>query len=592
MPTSTPIVELIGRAISEQQRGRFTRAEPLFNEVLRREPAQPDALHFLGLLEFQTGRSQSGLEKMRRSVQLAPRNAGFAHNLASALLSSELGAEAIDQYHHCLELEPGNADACQGLAMALSLMQRPVDAVSVLLEALGKHSGHRGCWMTLSIIQENMGMMAEAVSAARHALKIAPQDTETQVRLATLLLLVDRYAEAGRLLDATIAAAPRSAAAHFQRANLCMSLGQFADAQRELETVLALDDDYTEAYLRLSTMGRLPAGGELQKKLEARHESREREDVGAKLNIEFALGKSWQNAHDYARAFQHYAAGHALRRTTLSYSSALNHEKFQRIRAANSPEFLQRAARCGLESSVPIFIVGMARSGTSLVEQILSRHPEVHAGGELKLLLAALSRTLGAAYNEEPENSVAGLDDAQLRRIGLRSLADMQALAPGVAHITDKMPGNFLRLGLIHVLYPQARILHCYRDPRDNCVSLYTTLLDSDFGYTSDLKELGEYYCEYHALMQYWHKVLPVGTLLNVSYEDMVADTETQVRRILAHCRLEWSPACLDFTGSQRPVRTASVYQVRQPVYHSSVGRWKHYKPFLAPLLTALEGAA
>lgn len=589
IPKSSATVTLIAQAVSHQQRGQFTQAESLLRHVLESEPSQRDALHFLGLLEFQTGRVQSGLDNMRRSVKQPQANAGFCYNFASALLSAHRGEEALVQYRRCLTLEPDNGDAWQGLAMSLSSQERPEEAVDALMQALAKQPGHRGCWLTLSLIQENLGFLPEAVAAARHALQLAPKDPEIQVRLASLLLLVDRYQEAERLLNAALAANPGLADAHFQNANLLMSLGKFPEARAELETVVSLDPDYSEAYIRLATIGGLRVGTALQQKLETRVETAPNDELPAKLNIRFALGKVWQSAGDYQRAFQHFDTGNRLRRASLTYSSAENHEHFGRIRTTYGAEFMARAVACGQPTTVPIFIVGMARSGTSLVEQILSRHPQVHAGGELKLLAAALYRRLGAGYRQDPERSVTELQDADLRLIGQRYLADMQVLSPASSHITDKMPGHFLRLGLIHVLYPQARIVHCCRDARDNCVSLYTTLFNSGHEYTSDLTELGEYYCEYSKLMHHWRSVLPGDTLLDVRYEDMVEDTKSQVRRLLAHCRLDWDPACLDFSSSKRTVRTASVYQVRQSVYKSSIGRWRHYEPHLTPLLAALK---
>ncbi|MGH8399237.1 MAG: tetratricopeptide repeat-containing sulfotransferase family protein, partial [Gammaproteobacteria bacterium] len=561
---------------------------PLFRAALQRAPARPDALQFLGLLEFQSGRIQSGLAMMRKSVRLAPTNSQFLYNLASATLSMGNGAGALPQFRRCLELQPNDGDAHQGLALTLLSLQMPHQALSVLEEGLARSPTHHGCWMTLCAITENIGMLSEAVAAARHALELLPGDADTQMRLATLLLLEDRPKEAGHWLDKVIAAAPGRADAHFQRANLFTFLGQFAAARTELAAVLAIDPDYTEAYLLLSTLGGLPVGTDLQRKLEARVETQSGDPPAAQLNLRFALGKAWEDAGDYARAFHHFSSGNRLRRTVIEYSSAKNWQRFRRVRTSTGAQFLTRSANCGSESRLPMFIIGMPRSGTSLVEQVLSRHPRVHAGGELRFLAASLGRTLGASYHEDPEHSVTQLDDTQLRMIGDRCLADMHELAPQSAYVTDKLPANFLRLGLIHVLYPHAHILHCYRDPRDNCVSLFTTLFNTEFGYTSDLQELGEYYCEYYHLMRHWHNVLPPDAVLDVCYEDMVVDTESQVRRILDYCGLDWDPACLDFTRSARPVRTASAYQIRQPVYNSAVGRWKHYEPYIAPLLSAL----
>lgn len=587
-PDSTP--EMLAQAIQLQQRGRFPDAERIFRTLLHAEPSQPDALHFLGLLEFQTDRKDAGLDHLRQSVEKVPGNAGFRYNLANALLSVNQGPEALLHFKRCAALEPENGDVCQGLAMALSSQDQPEQAVDTLTSGLAKHPGHRGCWLTLSLIQENLGLLPEALAAARHAWQLDRKDPETSVRLASLLLLLDRPHEAGPLLDAAIDSNPRDADAHYHRANLFMSFGRFPQARAELEKVIELNPDYSEAYIRLATIGGLHLGTPLQEKLEQRIEhALSNDELSAKLNIRFALGKVWQTAGEYDRAFHHFEIGNRLRRASLSYSSSASQEHFDQIRTLHNAEFLARAASCGSATTAPIFIVGMPRSGTSLVEQILSKHPQVHAGGELKLLTAALYRCLRADFRRTPVQSATRLRDDELRLIAARYLADIQALAPQAPFVTDKMPANFVHLGLIHVLYPQARVIHCYRDARDNCVSLHTTLFNSGHAYTSDLTELGEYYRGYYELMRHWRSVLPAETLLDMRYEDLVEDTQDQVRQLLAHCRLNWDPACLDFSASERPVRTASVYQVRQSVYHSSVGRWRHYESHLEPLLAALK---
>lgn len=586
---------LISRAIEYQHQGRLDQAESALRKALDQDPLHPDALHLLGLLEFKTDRRQDGLDKMRRSVELAARaasptrNASLSYSLASALLTNGQYEEALAHYRRCVDLEPENGDAWQRLATSLCYLDRPEEAADSLTQALAKLPGHAECWLALSRIQKNMGMLTDAVTAARHAIEPAPQNPEAQVWLASLLLLTDRTEEATSLLASVISAHPRDVDAHFERAKLWIILGKFPEACAELETVLSLNQNFTHAYIRLASINKLQVGTPLQKTLENRVQSNTDTDPTAKRNIHFALGKAWESAGNYERAFGHFAAANQLRRASFHYSSEENRKRFEHIRSASDANFLARTARCGQLSTVPIFIVGMPRSGTSLVEQILSRHPQVHAGGELKLMSAALHHVLGPAYRHDPSGSVFELSDEGLRTVGHRYLADLNAIAPSTPHITDKLPGNFLRLGLIHILYPEARIVHCVRDARDTCVSLFTTLLSASHDYTSNLAELGAYYCEYLRLMQHWRHILPAGVLLDFRYEDLIEDTEKQVRRLLAHCGLSWDPACLQFTASKHPVRTASAYQVRKPIYHSSIGRWRHYKPYLHELFETLR---
>jgi hypothetical protein len=217
----------------------------------------------------------------------------------------------------------------------------------------------------------------------------------------------------------------------------------------------------------------------------------------------------------------------------------------------------------------------MPRSGSTLIEQILASHPDVHGGDERP---------------DFPE-LLRGFDGVDYRALGTAYLGRSRALAPSAARVTDKLPGNFLHAGAIHLALPKARIIHSRRDPADTCLSCFTKLFRSEQAYTYDLGELGRYFRAYARLMAHWRAVLPPSVFLEVDYERLVADPETQTRRLLAHCGLTWDPACLAFHQTQRDVRTASAVQVRRPIYHGSIGRWRRYGARLSPLLSELEEA-
>jgi hypothetical protein len=244
---------------------------------------------------------------------------------------------------------------------------------------------------------------------------------------------------------------------------------------------------------------------------------------------------------------------------------------------------MRERAGQGDPSPVPVFILGMPRSGTTLVEQMLASHPQVHGAGELSDFTAAVAGLDG------PDGVPADIGGAELRRIGARYVARVRPLAPGALRITDKMPANFRFAGLIHLALPNARIIHLRRDPVDTCLSCFSILFGGDQPHTYDLGELGRYYRAYQRLMEHWRAVLPLGVMLEVQYEALVGDFEPQARRIVAHCGLEWDDACLDFYKTQRPVHTASAVQVRRPVYQTSVGRWRPPEDLLRPLLDALD---
>jgi Sulfotransferase family len=262
---------------------------------------------------------------------------------------------------------------------------------------------------------------------------------------------------------------------------------------------------------------------------------------------------------------------------------------FDRIEAVFTPALTRDKKGLGESSSRPIFVIGMPRSGTTLVEQILASHPAVHGAGELSALDTVVQSVRGPGNTPTafPE-FVTAADGPALRRIGLSYLAELQRIAPDGERVTDKMPSNYYYAGLIHLALPNAKIIHCVRDPVDTCVSCYSKLFSGAQIHTYDLAELGRYYRRYERLMAHWRRVLPKGRILDVRYEDVVADLEGQARRILAYCALPWDDRCLAFHRTERPVRTASATQVRRPIYNTAVGRWRAYADDLGPLLAAL----
>ena len=286
------------------------------------------------------------------------------------------------------------------------------------------------------------------------------------------------------------------------------------------------------------------------------------------------------------RAFERYLAGNALKRREIGYDEAATLAMLQDIRNLFTPERVSALQGFGQRSDVPIFVLGMPRSGTTLVEQILASHPQVFGAGELELLPRLLARR---GDRSGVEVDTVDLSAAMVCRVGAKYLADLRQLAPGAKRITDKMPANFALVGFIHLALPDARIIHVRRSPIDTCVSCFSTLFTVGHPYTYDLAELGRYHRAYQEMMEHWQRVLPAGVILDVQYEDVVADLDAQARRMLAHCGLPWDDACLAFYETERAVCTASAAQVRRPVYATSVGRWRAYQSSLQPLLQALD---
>jgi tetratricopeptide (TPR) repeat protein len=317
----------------------------------------------------------------------------------------------------------------------------------------------------------------------------------------------------------------------------------------------------------------------------------ERLDPEKHVYVAFALGKALDDVGRYEQAFAHLRAANALKRRQIDYDEAAYVAACQAIRQVFGPELFTRFAGAGDPSPAPIFVLGMPRSGSTLIEQILASHPQVHGAGELDNLNQLVREICDADGRTIPfPQCIGSLDDDGLRRLGEAYLASLPPLADGKIRITDKMLGNFFSVGLIRLILPNARIIHTVRDPVDTCLSCFSKIFVCGHAFSYDLTELGAFYRGYHQLMAHWRSVLPAGAMLEVSYEDVVDNQERQARRLIEFCGLAWDDRCLDFHKHDRPIATASNVQVRQPLYRSSVARWRRYAPYLEPLLAQLDG--
>ena len=336
-------------------------------------------------------------------------------------------------------------------------------------------------------------------------------------------------------------------------------------------------------------LGKVEADNVHLKALEAMTAAGHGGDTIERIATHFALAKAYDDLGDYARAFDHMQRGNAAKRSRRHYDIEQDLSCFRAIAAAFSAEFLAVHAGAGLASETPVFVIGMPRSGTTLVEQLLASHPDVFGAGEQRMLPDFINT--GRAGRDFPTN-VTALGRAEWRALGADYVERLQALAPLAARITDKLPLNFQLVGLIRLALPNARIVHVTRDPLDTCLSCYSTLFEDDgLDFSCDLTDLGRYYRGYRSLMDHWQDVLSAGVILEVRYERLVDDLETEAHRLIDYCGLVWDERCLEFHKTDRPVETASLLQVRRPLYTTSVGRAARYAPWLEPLRRPLGDA-
>lgn len=423
----------------------------------------------------------------------------------------------------------------------------------------------------------------EAIGELCAALEIEPASWETISHLSAILFWVNRSEEMLPWLERAVVANPRLAAAHQLLGSTLIALGRNDDARRSLERALALDPTNGSAHLALSgTKTYTPDDPHLAQMDRMFREGPALPDA-ARAEFQFALAKAYADTGDNDRAFFRLTDANRTMRQRFNYDEQRTLATFAHTQSVFTPEFLRAREGLGDASGAPVFVVGMPRSGSTLIEQIIAGHPAAHGIGESRAFLKALS----PALRQFPDD-VAVLDDASLRGIAKRYLAETRARAPDAARVVDKMLSNFVFVGLIHLVFPNARFIHAVRDPVDTCLSCYATHFHESQPFTYDLRELGRYYDACRKLMDHWKAALPEGSILDVHYETLVADLPGEARRMIAHCGLDWDDACLDFANTKRPVWTASAAQVRRPLYQSSVGRWRPASHLLKPLLDGL----
>ena len=611
----------------QRQRGKLDEARTALDAAIARDPANAQSLNNLGIVHYERKEYDAAIGLYRRALDARPgmpeahNNLGNALRLAGdldgaaaayqdALIARENYAEAYnnlgtllhqgerpEEAEHALRkaiaLSPNYVEAHDNLANLLFSRGREVDALRVLGDALRFAPRHPQTLLITSRIQCKRGNHAPAEQAARMVLADDPANVDAAVVLGQLLHETDRYDEAVTQLEAAVARDPGHADARNFLGIALKSVGRLDEARVHILAALELNDQMYGAYANLNDLVDFGTETALADRIEAILEAAEDPQAERLLPLHYAFAKVLEDRGQHVRALDHYIVGGRMKRARLTYDEADNRAFFASIREA----FPAGCFAAGGAASTPVgnldprpvFIVGMPRSGSTLVEQILASHPAIHGAGEVK----TLSRSLGLLRDRFPAlpRYPAMLDKAlpsQLTMIADHYVAQVAAGAGAAARITDKLLTNFFFVGLIHRILPNARIIHTRRDPVDTCLSAFTKLFKDDMPHSYELGELGRYYAHYQSLMAYWEAVLPPGVMTSVDYEAVVADTEGEARRLVEFIGLEWNPACVDFHKSDRPVKTASVAQVRRPIYTSAVARSKKYGKGLKPLIDAI----
>jgi tetratricopeptide (TPR) repeat protein len=581
---------LNNRGVALRDLGRPEEALASFERALALKPNYAEALNNRGNALRDLARSEEALASYERALALKPDYAEALANRGIALLELNRFEEALASCDRALALKPDYAEALNCRGVALRSLGRFEDALASYDRALALKPDHVEALNNRGNALRDLYRPEEALASFDRALALRPDFAEALANRSNALLDLDRAEEALASCGEALALKPDYAVAYDNKGLVLGELGRTEEASASIEEAIRLAPRRVRSYYNLTVSKRLTVGDPRIKAMEEMARGMPSLTQDDQIHLHFALAKALADVGDHERSFRRLLDGNALKRKRTLYDEAGALGSLQRTQATFTRQLMGRNEGRGEPSEIPVFIFGMPRSGTTLIEQILASHPKVFGAGEIAALAKAVARLDGGAGSASrfPE-AVAQMSGAQLRQLGAVYVESVRASAPAAERITNKTTENFRFAGLIHLALPNARIIHARRNPIDACLSCFSTLFAGNIPFAYDLAELGRYYKAYDALMAHWRETLPASAMLEVGYEDVVADLEGQARRILAHCGLEWDARCLDFHRTERRVRTASAAQVRRPIYRSSVERWRAYEPWLGPLLAELQ---
>jgi len=569
--------------------GRLSEAEARYRRAIELKPDYPDAHNHLGTTLRDLGRTEEAEACYREALRVRPDYGDAYNNLGNLLRETDRAAEAEPAYRQALRLTPPQhpklAAMLRNLSAALHDLERDSEAEAACRAALQRDPADAESQDSYAAILRELDQMDLAEAAQRRAIALDPGSAAYQLDYALLLKAMGRVSQGETLCRRALTIEPDSDKALNCLGGLLFDLGQMADAEAYMRETLDKAPETISYHLSYAATHRYGEGDAHLVEMERRAaRAAELPDID-RAHLHFALAKAYEDVGVKDLGFAQQLLGNAAKRRTFAYDEADTLGQIESIKRVFTREFINSHKRGYRLGEGPIFILGMMRSGSTLVEQILASHPAVFGAGELTLFRQALNRQTDHARYPD---AVSNLSPLAIESVGASYEARLRREAPGARRITDKYLHNFLYCGLIALAMPHARIVHTVRSPVDTCLSIYSKLFTGHHPYAYDLAELGRYHRAYQSLMEHWRQVLPEGMMIDLRYEELVGDLEGQARRLLEHCDLPWDDACLSFHDTDRAVRTASATQVRQPIYKSSVGRWLPAPELLRPLTEVL----
>lgn len=603
-------------------KGQADKAVMAGRKAIELEPTYLQGLNNLGIALFESQDFAGAEENYRRAIKCDPKFPEAHNNLANALRALRRQEEALVEYSRAIELRAAYPEALSNLGCTLRELGRLEESEKALRMAIGARPTYVDAFNNLAMTLWERKQPEEALGVLARSMAIQPDRPEAMIVMASYLLDLGRTKGALYACQRALRNKPDHHGALNLMGRICrdledltgsieycrkaldirsdapdvlnnlgislLEIGDLDGATQALSRAAELDPHSIATYINLASAKKFKSGDPEIAVLETALQ-REHLNEDQRLSLHYSLGKAYDDVKEYHKAFEQFMAGATVKRKQLTYDEMPTLRLFDRIKHVFTPKLLEEQAGFGDPNLRPIFIVGMPRSGSTLIEQILASHPEIYGAGEVKYLhqgVLEVDKMFGSAVRYPELMHL--LEHSQLQAIATHYRDNLPELPEGKTRITDKMLTNYYYVGLIYLLFPNARIIHCKRNAVDTCISCYSKMFREDMPYTYDLKEIAHYYQKYSELMDYWKSVLPKSYILEVRYEEVVGNLEQEARKIVAHCDLEWDAACLDFHKTDRPVKTASVTQVRQPLYASSVERWRNYGDLVHPLVAEL----
>lgn len=617
----------LAAAWDAHRKGKLPAAEKQYRAVIRSQPNNPDALYLLGMLCFDTERWEMSAGFMERAIRAAeaakrkvdpqwrlacgsawqrvdeqekalvqfdkaladdPGSADALFCRGSALQTLERLDEAIEAYKVALDRDPHHVEAAYNFGITLREAKMPEIALKALQKTVLLKPDHADAYEAMAPLMEDLGWREDALEIYKRAIELQPDKISLITAYSRALTTSGKVDEAEAVLKPFLEKYPDAPGLQAQFAAVRLYQG---DRKTAAEIASAIVEKFPKTAGVHYTLAQSDRDGDHAARIAQMKEvlAEGVEEKEAESALEFALATRYEALKQHEEAFEHYIRANARKREALEERGVVYNREAEEARADMflkaypGPEIFDGPV--GSDSEMPVFIVGMPRSGTTLTEQILSSHPQMAGAGELTAIGNAIKRlrdTLGYPHNPPTEKALKNIAQLYLRR--LREV-DAEAL-----RVTDKMPGNFSHLGLITRIFPNARIIHCRRNPVDNCLSCFIQNFGAEgLSWSFDLQDAAHQYRVYSRLMAHWREILPPGRMLEIDYEATVADLEGQARKLVDFVGMEWDDACLSFHENKRAVITASHDQVRRPIYNTSVGRWKKYGPKVLPLVEALS---